>query len=152
MSKFTSIVRSLTAEKFAEILEYSPRKAREIYFHRHGIRKGKKSNQLKKRAQAKGERAGALFDLLNHDEDEEMVEELLRTWLLANRKLLGAALDHLGIDHKDGLTESEEVKKFEELKGTALEKLRQALTEVANDGLELNAYLRFMGVSAKELE
>lgn len=150
MSQYTSIVRDLSSDKFAEILGHSARKAREVYFHRHGIKKSKKSNMLSKRGKGKEDRAVALHDALLAEEDEEMVEELLRTWLLGKRELLSAALDHLEIDHNEGLTESDDVKKFEELKGKPLKDLLKKLDAVAPPE-DVRAYLRFMGVVADNL-
>ncbi len=151
MSKFTSIVRDMSSEKFIEVVGYSARKAREVYFHRHGIRKGKKSNQLKNRNAEKEDRAAALYTILQENEDEEMVEEMLRTWLLSKRTLLAAALDHLGIEHNEGLTDSDEVKRFEELKGKDVKAMVKALKAVSDDEADVSAYLRFMGIPASEL-
>ena len=113
MPSFTAILREVSAEKFAEILAASARKSRETYFHRHGIRTPKISGRLP-RPGAKNElRTAHLYEVLKDKDDDEMVEEVLRTWLLSKRSLLATALDHLGIEHDNGLTESNEVSKFE---------------------------------------
>ncbi len=143
MPQYSSIVRSLSAEKFAEILSTSGRKAREVYFHRHNIRPPKTSGIPK--VGAKNEfRTNALFDALQKRDDEELAEEMLRTWLLNKRPLLSAALDHLKIEHKDGLTDSDDVNRIEKLSEAELKGLVAALKKIAPED-EVAVYLKFMG-------
>lgn len=143
MPQYSSIVRSLNAEKFSEILSTSGRKAREVYFHRHSIRSPKTSGIPK--AGAKNEfRTNALFAALQKRDDEELSEEMLRTWLLTKRELLSAALDHLKIEHKDGLTDSDDVSRIEKLTGKELQDLAGALKKIAPED-EIAIYLKFMG-------
>ena len=89
-------------------------------------------------------RAKALFELLAERSDEEMSEEVLRTWLLTKRPMLAVALDHLGIEHNEGLTDSEDVAKFEKLSSKELKALAALLKEVAPVE-EVGIYLRYMG-------
>jgi len=143
MPQYSSIVRSLDLEKFTEILSTSGRKAREVYFHRHNIRPPKTSGIPK--VGAKNEfRTNALYDVLRQRDDEELAEELLRTWLLTKRSLLAAALDHLGIPHKDGLTDSDDVNRIEKLNAQELRGLYEKLKGVAPVD-EIAVYLKFMG-------
>ena len=116
----------------------------EAYFHRHAIRAKKKGGMPKPGAK-NAERTAALYEALQDRKDEELAEEVLRTWLLTKRPLLVAALDHLGIDHEEGLTESDEVSKFEKLSMKDTKALIEACTVVA-DPMDISVYLRFMGV------
>ena len=94
-------------------------------------------------------RAQALFELLQTTTDDEMVEEILRVWLLGMRPMLGKALDHLGIENDNGLTDSDDVSKIADLDKGALKKLAAELKEVAEPE-DITVYLKFMG--AKNVE
>ena len=144
MPEFTQIVRTLSEEKFVEVFSASPRKAREICFQRHGIKKPKKTTRITRLGAGKGERAGMLFAALKAEEDDQMVEELLRTWLLTKRSLLAAALDHLEIAHDDGLTESEDISRFESLSAAEIKKMAKVLKDHGSTD-EIAVYLKFMG-------
>jgi hypothetical protein len=149
MAQYTDIIRSLSPDKFAEILAASARKSREVYFDRHAIRAPKSASKLPK-AGAKNEfRTAQLFAALKETDDEELAQEMLRTWLLGKRQLLCAALDHLKIPHEDGLTESDDVDKMAELKGAELAALVEALKSVATAD-EIVVYLKFMGVEGAD--
>ena len=143
MPQFSAIIRSVSSEKFTEILGASGRKAREVYFHRHNIKAPKASGFAK--SGVKNEvRAAALLDSLRQTEDEELSEEVLRTWLLTKRNLLSAALDHLGIAHQNGLTDSDDVAKIEKLPASDLKALALKLAEIAPQE-DVVVYLKFMG-------
>lgn len=145
MTAFTEIIRGLEPEKFTEIFAASVRSSRETYFSRHGIKAPKKSSRIL-RAGAKNEmRTAALFERLQSQDDDEMVEEMLRAYLMTKRPMLAVALDFMGIDNDDGLTESEDISRFEKVKGGELKKLIQALSEVAPPE-DIAVYLKFMGV------
>ncbi len=143
MPEYTVILRSLTPEKFAEVLAASPRKARETYFHRHGVRAPQSARVP--RPGAKNEaRTAELFKVLQSRDDDQVAEEILRSFLLTKRALLARALDHLGIPHHDGLTESDDVAKFEKLSAGDVKKLAAELSAVAPRD-EVVMYLKFMG-------
>lgn len=146
MPDFTQILRTVSATKFGEVLGASSRKAREAYFHRHGVRSPKTAGRMPRPGAKNEARIAALYEALQAREDDEMVEEMLRTWLLSKRPLLAAALDHLGIPHDNGLTESDEVSRFEKLSRGDLKGLVEALTHVA-PAEDIGIYLKFMGVS-----
>ncbi len=95
------------------------------------------------------ERAAKLYDILRQETDDEMSEEILRSWLLTKRPMLAAALDHLGISHDNGLTESDDIKKFEKLSGGDIKTLVKKLEGIASKE-EIAIYLRFMGTPAVE--
>jgi len=140
----TGIIRGLSDEKFAEVFSASTRQARETYFHRHGIKAPKKSNKMLRAGKKNEIRAQALLSVLSERDDDEMAEEVLRTWLLTKREMLIAALDHLDIEHFDGLTDSEDVERFEKLNTKELKVLVGILKGVAPVD-EVEIYLRYMG-------
>jgi hypothetical protein len=143
MPEYTALVCSVSLERFLDILAAAPRQAREIYFHRHGIRIPKARGMPK--AGAKNAVRGAqLYECLHHHTDEELAQELLRVWLLSKRPMLACALDHLGIAHNNGLTDSDDVAKFAELKGKAAQDLLAKLAAVSSHE-DAALYLRFMG-------
>ncbi len=110
---YTTILTSLGPERFADVVGGSGRKAKETYFARHGIRVAPQVGRVKLGSGHKMQaRIAALFEVLQGREDEPMSEEILRLYLLGQRPLLALALDHLGIPHEDGLTESEEVSRL----------------------------------------
>ena len=145
MPDFTQIIRGVSPEKFAEIFAASTRKAREAYFHRHGIKKPKASNRVRSMSGAGEARALSLFEALKTETDDEMVEEVLRTWLLTKREMLAMALDHLEIEHDNGLTEAEDIdERFEKL---SVKDIKDLLGKLAgpHPKEDVAIYLRFMG-------
>ncbi len=144
MPAYTAILRSVTGDKFAEILGASPRKAREIYFHRHGVRAPQSASRLPKPGAKNELRTQALHKLLLQQDDEQLSEEILRVYLLNKRELLAKALDHLGIKHEGGLTESDDVSKIEKLSQKELRELAKVLEPVAPKE-DVVLYLKFMG-------
>ena len=142
---FTDVLRSVSLEKFTEIFSACSRKARETYFHRHGVRSPSKTTRLPKPGAKTEARIARLYEVLQDKEDDEMAEEILRTWLLTKRPMLAAALDHLGIEHENGLTESDEIKKFEKLGKREVKALVEKLEPHAPRE-DIGVYLKFMGV------
>ena len=142
-AQYSSILRQLAAEKFVDILGASPRKAREGYFHRHGI-KPPKTHGLPKAGRRHEAGAQELWQVFKAHDDEELAEAILRVWLLDQRPMLAAALDHLGIAHNDGLTDSDDVERFVTLNGAALDQLYSHLCTVA-PAADVRIYLLFMG-------
>ena len=144
MPAYTQIIREMSEAKFQEVFGVSIRKARETYLARHNI-KAPKSVKKSLRAGAKNEaRVVALCTPENVVDDDQMVEEILRTWLLSRRDILGAALDYLEIPHDNGLTESDDVDKLSSLSVDELKPLVKALSETASTD-DIQIYLRFMG-------
>ena len=145
MPAYTQIIRDLGQEKFLEVFSASSRQARETYLHRHGVRKAKPKKSLSAGIHQKSQRTQGLFDALQHNDDDEMSEEILRTWLLGKREMLAMALDHLKVEHDNGLTEAAEIDElFSGLKGKELDDLVAHLVE-KYPREEIVAYLRFMG-------
>jgi len=149
MPEFTAILRTVGPDKFIEILNASSRQARQAYFHRHGVRAPAETPSRLPKPGAKNEaRARSLYAVLQDADDNELAEEVLRTYLLNQRPMLVAALDHLGITHHNGLTEGD-VSKFAKLSGRELRHLVAVLRKTAADDL-IGLYLKFMG--AKNVE
>lgn len=144
MSQYTAIIRSLSLETFSEILTASARQARETYFHRHSVRAPKTKGRLPKPGAKNTARMERLYEVLKSEEDEEMAEEILRSWLLVKRPMLSAALDHLGIEHNEGLTDSEDLEKIEKLSVKELRALAATMEPHAAKE-EILIYLKFMG-------
>jgi len=143
---YTAILRELSLSKFAEIFNTCSRQARQAYFHRHAVRAPKKKKAGLPKAGAKNEaRTALLYEVLRDKDDDEMADEILRTWLLTKRLLLAAALNHLGIPHEEGITDSDELEKqFEEIDVPALRALIDAMIQTAP--LEdVQIYLEYMG-------
>ncbi|MEL6543278.1 MAG: hypothetical protein AAFQ82_01560 [Myxococcota bacterium] len=150
--QYTEILRSVSKEKFHEILNASARKSRETYFARHGIKAPKKAGAGFQKPGAKNEaRAHGLYSALLEMTDDELSEEILRVYLLGKRDMLAAALDHLGIEHQNGLTESDDVEKFEGLKGKDLKQLVAHIGEAAGSD-DVALYLKYMGTDASEVD
>ncbi len=145
---YMAIVRDMSPEKWAEVFSTSSRKARETYFHRHGIRKPKQGIKIN-RGGGNEVRVARLFDLLKGEDDVEMVEEIVRVYLLSRRDILVTALDHLGIENDEGLTESDDVDKIKDLKGKELKKLCDVMVEKHSKD-DVLLYLRFMGATKVE--
>lgn len=147
---YTEILRSVSKEKFHEILNASARKSRETYFARHGV-KAPKGTGFQKPGAKNEARASGLHEALMSTADDELAEEILRVYLLGKREMLAAALDHLGIAHEQGLTESDDVDKFTTLKGKELKTLVGELGATApKDDIAL--YLKYMGADTKEVD
>ena len=145
MPEYSAIVRTLTPEKFSEILSASARKARETYFHRHNIR-SPSSTGMPKAGAKNAVRAEKLFAALQTAQDERLCEEMLRTWLLTKRPMLAAALDYLEVPHDNGLTDSDDVAKIEKLSKREVSTLLAKLESVAGKE-DAAIYLKFMGVT-----
>lgn len=143
-TRYTDIVRAMSKEKFVEILGVSSRTSREAYFHRHAIKAPPSGRGFTKPGAKNEARAASLYDVLQERVDEQVAEEILRTWLLGKRPMLAAALDHLKIEHDNGLTESDDVDRFEKLSAAEVKDMMKALTKVAPAD-EVKAYLKYMG-------
>jgi hypothetical protein len=148
MSQHTAILTELGPETFLELLAASPRQAREAYFARHAIKAVKPASiaKLVRPGEKAARRGRALWDALQAREDDEVAEEILRSWLMTRRPMLGAALDHMGIAHQDGLTDSEDVQAIAKLSAAKLQALVEVLCANA-PRWEVEAYLKFMGAT-----
>ncbi len=143
-TRYTDIVRGMSKEKFVEVLSVSTRTSREAYFHRHNIKAPPSGRGFTKPGAKNEARAAGLYEALMERVDEQVAEEIVRTWLLGKRPMLAAALDHLKIAHDNGLTESDDVDRFEKLSAAELKEMVKTLSKVAPAD-EIKAYLKYMG-------
>ena len=144
MGKYSDLFRKMNRERFGAVFMSSTRAARDVYFRRLGVKAPKKRSSGLGRAKDKNAvRIGKLHEVLGEHDDEEMLEEILRTHFLGKRELLASALDHLGIEHEAGLTDSEDVKKIADMGAPELRKLVASLRERATDD-DIALYLEFM--------
>ncbi|MEL6339543.1 MAG: hypothetical protein AAFP04_02155 [Myxococcota bacterium] len=149
-TNYASILRSVPASMFSDVLGASTRKSRETYFARHGIKAPKGPGFIKPGAK-NAARAESLREVLLEQDDQELAEEILRAYLLNQRPMLAAALDYLEIEHVDGLTDSDEVERFQTLNGTELKALVAKLEPVASRD-DIRLYLKYMGCDGGKVD
>ena len=131
-----------------ELLSASPRKLREEMFRRLGIKaKGRSGFKLASKGDA---RAGRFGEVLGSgvEIEEEMLDELARNYLFGRRELLGHALDFMGVEHNEGLTDSD-LEFLEEMEAGKERELRELLSEKGHDAKDVDLYLALMRVGAK---
>jgi len=144
MSTCATILVSAGFDKFVEIVNASPRQAKEAYFKRHSIRAKSSGSGFMKPGEKMKVRIEKLFNALEQNSDDELGEEIIRAWLLSKRELLAHALDFLEIPHVNGLTEAD-LTKFEKLNGRDSKKLLEHLKNAATED-DIKIYFSFMGV------
>jgi hypothetical protein len=144
------VIAALSDEYFNKVLNACPRKARESLFVSFGVPKSKKkaSALLPGRDPERGNKLRAVMAEVDADEEtfQQMGEELIRVYLMGRRDLLGAALDHMGIAHNDGLTD-DELEAFGKLNPAAAKALRDELLK-NHDPADVGLYLSFMDVAS----
>lgn len=150
----SQLIREMPEEFFGRVLAACPRRSRETLFARFSIPKAKKtaSSLLPGKDPARVLKLQRAFAGVG-DEDgngQQLAEELIRVYLMGKRSLLGAALDELGIDHQDGLTDAE-LDGISELDADAAQALASTLSQTY-DPLDVMLYLRFMGAELSGFE
>lgn len=147
MARYTEILRNLPEEAFASVFAATSRREREGCLRRLGVRVAAQGGlpRPQERARAK---LGALRAALARTEDEELAEAVLRAWLMQRRPMLAGALDHFGIPHDNGLTDSDAVARLAGLDPAARAELTCALAPLAA-GWEVDAYLGFLAAGAE---
>jgi hypothetical protein len=141
------IIRVMSEETFADVVNTSPRKVRETLYARMGIKGKKKKVGLRVHAKAQ-DRANKLLERLKNadsDKELELCTELLRNWLYHQRPMLKATLDFLDIPNDNGLTE-QETDFFESLQE---EQVKNLVVHLTGNGFALehvSTYLRFVSV------
>ena len=145
MAQFTAILTGLDPLQFLEVLAAAPRQAREDYFHRHRVR-AKPTGGLSRPGQKHAQRAAGLQAALRQQDDEEIAAPIVEAFLLRRRPLLAAALDQLGIEHQDGLTDSDALQEVRQRPAAELQRLQQALLALA-PAWEVDLYLRYLGIN-----
>ena len=78
MAAYASILISAGFDKFLEIIDASPRQAKEAYFKRHSIRAKSTGSRFLKPGEKMAQRTEKLFDALKTMDDDELSEEILQ--------------------------------------------------------------------------
>ncbi len=145
MTDFIRLVSEMSDDKFAEVIQASPRKIRETLFNRLGIKAKKKSVGLKLHGKLE-ERTKKLHARLKEagtKQEAELCEELLRNWLYNKRELLCDTLDYLEVKHDNGLID-EEPTFFQELERDKVDAMIGHLKDKGHHLEEIKVYLSFV--------
>lgn len=135
----------MSPDRFTEVVSASPRKVREELYRRLGLKPKKNSAFALKKAED-DDRSGRLLAAIQNGEAvaDEVLEELIRSYLSFRRELLADALDHFEIPHENGLTD-QEIDFLSELpkdKATALRKLLLSKHQPA----DVDLYFAYMNI------
>ncbi|MCB9655271.1 MAG: hypothetical protein H6729_14210 [Deltaproteobacteria bacterium] len=145
MVTLTELLGRMPPDRFEELLAASPKKFREEIFRKAGSKKKTSAFSLKT-ASGDPHRVGKVQEAIRSGSTlgGEYIEELVRNYLYGRRALLADALDFLGVEHDDGLTETDLdfVGDMPEEKGRAL----RAALEGKHAASDVELYLSFMGV------
>jgi len=143
--EYHELLEKIDDDKFVEIYLACSRKIRNML---EGIYLKKRKKGRKVSLKAGKNKAKAALSVRNGIVDaaeEQMAEEIFKTWLYARRDLLKAALDFFEIENEDGITESD----LDDLEQAPVEKLVSLREKLVVDGIELKdlaIYLAFMKV------
>ena len=148
MANPTQILRKLDADLFHEVLNASPKKFREEVFRRAGIKNKGGAFALKAsgKTEARAKKLRAML-LEGTELQSELSEELLRNYLYTRRPLLAEALDFLGVEHDNGLTDSD-LDFLAELPAERRTHLKDLLCR-NHAQHDVDLYLAFMDLSAQ---
>ncbi|MBK8010833.1 MAG: hypothetical protein IPK13_05755 [Deltaproteobacteria bacterium] len=145
MVTLTELLGRMAPDRFEELLAASPKKFREEIFRRAGSKKKTSAFSLKTTA-SDAQRIGKVQEAIRGGSalDAEHIEEIVRNYLYGRRTLLADALDFLGVEHDQGLTETDLdfVGGMPEEKGRAL----KAALEAKHPTQDVELYLSFMGI------
>ncbi len=132
---------------FAKVLSACPRRARETLFTRFAIPKAKKkaSALLPSKDPARIRKLQLAMAAAADDDEQgqQFAEELIRVYLMTRRSLLGDALDAIGVEHNDGLTDAD-LDGFSSLDNEEASALVARLS-TTHDADDIALYLRYMG-------
>jgi len=132
---------------FAKVLSACPRRARETLYMRFAIPKAKKkaSALLPGKDPARIRKLQVAMSAAADDDEQaqQLAEELIRVYLMTRRSLLGDALDAIGVEHDDGLTDAD-LDEFSSLDSEEASELIARLS-VTHDADDVALYLRYMG-------
>ncbi len=143
MTDFTAILKDVSLEKFGEMFSVLPRQAKQVLGKRLGL-KPPKPGRLVAAAVRTAAKSENIYSAILDFDDNEAAEEILRSWLLLQRPMLVAALDHMGLAHQDGLTESNDVEKIATMDKKEIKALMDAICTVCSSE-DAMIYIRFMG-------
>ena len=142
---FSAIIKSMDGDFFQEVLKSCPRKPRETLFARFGIPRNRKkvSTLLPGKDPARAAKLKAALGEVDADDEQgqQLAEEVLRLYLLKRRQILSQAMDHLGVEHEEGLTE-EDVD-FGGMAEADRDALRDAL-QADHDVQDVDLYIAYM--------
>ena len=146
MATPTQIVRGLSSDRFGELLAACPKNFREELFRRAGIKAKQSTFQLSSSGAKNKERSDKLHAAITGGLDlgDKLLEEVVRSYLYTRRDLLADALDHLGVAHDRGLTDSD-LSFVEALDEPRVAALRVHLAAKHPDG-DVALYRAFMNV------
>ena len=82
MPKFAAILDRMSIEKFLQVFDASPRKAKEVYLGRHKLRASRSSHAFRPVGGDIEARATRLFEILRAGDDEEAAQEILARYHL----------------------------------------------------------------------
>ncbi len=141
------LIQEMPEPYFGKVLTACPRRSRETLFSRFSIPKAKKSATvlLPGKDPARIRKLQVAIASVSDDDQQgqQLAEELIRVYLMSKRSLLGAALDAIGVDHQDGLTD-DDLDGFSDLSAEEAHDLAEDLGKDF-DPLDVALYLRFMG-------
>ena len=146
MANPSELLTAVSEKRFEEIILASPKKFREEVFRKAGIRsKGNNTFSLAKSGKNSA-RVRKLFKALQDGFmiESEIGEEIIRNYLYTRRELLSDALDHFGVEHDNGLTDSD-LDFMEEMEPAKVSALKEHLCS-KHELADVELYLKFMNV------
>ena len=145
--EYLELIGHVPEKKFAEIFAALPRKNRITLEALFGTRRKKKSSNKTFSLKAKKPtvNAGAIHTAVKLQGDNETAGEILRTYLFKHRTMLRIALDSVGIENDDGITNQD----LDELTGLSKDKVEKLAKLLVKEGFspeDVAIYLVFMEV------
>lgn len=139
------ILSALPPDRLRVLVDAAPRKVREELFRSAGIKT--KSSTYSLRSGDKSARYDRLKEKLQAGEvrSTEAADEVIRSYLGQRPALLGHALDHFEVPHREGFTD-QELDFMAELKPQQVAALRKHLAEQGHDEADIELYCRYMSV------
>lgn len=145
MSTPSEILRTLEAEHFTAVVAASPKKVREEAFRRAGIRNKGSAFALKSAGKNEARIKKLRTALLGGAElQDEIAEEVLRSYLYTKRPMLAEALDFLEVDNDEGLTDAD-LDFMMELPEDKATHLHDVLSR-SHDPRDVDLYFAFMSI------
>ncbi len=148
MAKSFELLGRLSSDQFTTVVNMSPKKVREELFRRAGVKNRGGAFALKSNQKTEA-RIKKLYEAMvgGSELPDELGEEVIRQYLYHRRSLLSDALDFLGVEHDEGLTDAD-LDFLEELDPDKASSLRQALVK-DHDESDVDLYLGFMKIPTK---
>jgi hypothetical protein len=139
------ILAALPPERLRVLVDAAPRRVREELFRSAGIRT--KSSTYSLRGNDKAARYGRLKVELEAGTvaSGDAAEEVIRSYLGQQSTLLGDALDHFEVPHRDGFTD-EDLDFMEKLGPREVEAFRSDLRDRGHADADIELYCQYMKV------